>query len=62
MPWQTAPGVIIIIGAFTVSGLAIPAIHKLVKGEKRVIGRDDFDFLMAKRDKRIVADRKAAAS
>ena len=49
MPWQTAPGVVIIVAAFSVSGMAIPLIHKLIKGEKRVIGRDDFDFLMAKR-------------
>ena len=33
-------------------------IHKLIKGEKRVIGRDDFDFLMAKRDKRLAAEKK----
>ena len=55
MPWQTAPGVVIIVAAFSVSGMAIPLIHKLIKGEKRVIGRDDFDFLMAKRDKRAVS-------
>jgi hypothetical protein len=41
-----------------VSGMAIPLIHKLIKGEKRVIGRDDFDFLMAKRDKRLAAEKK----
>ena len=58
MPWQTAPGVVIIVAAFSVSGMAIPLIHKLIKGEKRVIGRDDFDFLMAKRDKRIAAEKK----
>ena len=56
MPWQTAPGVVIIVAAFSVSGMAIPLIHKLIKGEKRVIGRDDFDFLMAKRDKRLAAE------
>ena len=58
MPWQTAPGVVIIVAAFSVSGMAIPLIHKLIKGEKRVIGRDDFDFLMAKRDKRLAAETK----
>ena len=58
MPWQTAPGVVIIVAAFLVSGMAIPLIHKLIKGEKRVIGRDDFDFLMAKRDKRLAAEKK----
>ena len=58
MPWQTAPGVVIIVAAFSVSGMAIPLIHKLIKGEKRVIGRDDFDFLMAKRDKRLAAEKK----
>ena len=59
MPWQTAPGVLIIIGAFSLSGLAIPPLHRLIKGEERVIGRDDFDFLMAKRDKRIAAESAA---
>ena len=57
MPWQTAPGVIIIIGAFSLTGALIPPIHRLFKGEKRVIGRDDFDFLMAKRDKRLAAEK-----
>ena len=60
MPWQTAPGVVIIVAAFSVSGMAIPLIHKLIKGEKRVIGRDDFDFLMAKRDKRLAAEKEGA--
>jgi hypothetical protein len=59
MPWQTAPGVIIIVAAFSLSGACIPLFHKLIKGEKRVIGRDDFDFNMAKRDKRLAAEKAA---
>eukprot|EP00629_Pelagomonadales_sp_RCC1024_P013358 CAMPEP_0119287520 /NCGR_PEP_ID=MMETSP1329-20130426/35727_1 /TAXON_ID=114041 /ORGANISM="Genus nov. species nov., Strain RCC1024" /LENGTH=55 /DNA_ID=CAMNT_0007288279 /DNA_START=227 /DNA_END=391 /DNA_ORIENTATION=+ len=55
MPWQTAPGVIIIIAAFSLTGSLIPPIHWLFKGEKRQIGRDDFDFMLAKRDKRLAA-------
>ena len=62
MPWQTLPGVLIIIGAFSLSGALIPPIHRLFKGEERVIGRDDFDFLMAKRDKRIASESAAAAT
>lgn len=58
MPWQTAPGVIIIIGAFTVAGALIPVVHYLVKGKPRVTGRDDFDFLMEKRDERLKAEGK----
>ena len=49
MPWQTAPGVII-VAAFSVSGMAIPLIHKLIKGEARDRARR-LRFLMAKRDK-----------
>ena len=56
MPWQTAPGVLIIIAAHSISGLAVPPIHRLFKGEDRVIGRDDFDFMMARRDKRIASE------
>ena len=63
MPWQTAPGVIIIIAAFSVSGLLIPPIHQLFKGKKRVIGRDDFDFMMERRDNKLkeLAAKTAAA-
>lgn len=50
MPWQTAPGVVIIIGAFTLTGVTLPVVHWLVKGKKRVVGRDEFDFMMEKRD------------
>ncbi len=60
MPWQTAPGVVIIVAAFSVVGVAIKKNNKLIKGEKRVIGRDDFDFLMAKRDKRLAAEKEGA--
>ena len=55
------PGSVIVgllVAAFSVSGMAIPLIHKLIKGEKRVIGRDDFDFLMAKRDKRLASEKR----
>ena len=33
MPWQTAPGVIIIVAAFSLSGARVPLFHKLIKGE-----------------------------
>ena len=35
MPWQTAPGVVIIIAAFSLTGALIPPIHWLFKGEAR---------------------------
>lgn len=34
MPWQTAPVMIIMVGAFTVSGLLMPAFQRLVNGGK----------------------------
>eukprot|EP00631_Chrysoreinhardia_giraudii_P003438 CAMPEP_0197415560 /NCGR_PEP_ID=MMETSP1170-20131217/2068_1 /TAXON_ID=54406 /ORGANISM="Sarcinochrysis sp, Strain CCMP770" /LENGTH=138 /DNA_ID=CAMNT_0042942375 /DNA_START=65 /DNA_END=480 /DNA_ORIENTATION=- len=58
MPWQTAPGLIIIVGCFTVSGALIPVVHQFFKGKPRVTGRDNWDFLMEKRDDRLKAEGK----
>jgi len=59
MPWQTAPGLVIIIGAFTVAGGLIPVVHWVAKGKPRVTGRDDFDFMMEQRDERLKAEGKS---
>lgn len=56
MPWQTAPGIIVIIACFTFTGGMIPVIHHLVKGKPRRAMRDDFDFLMEKRDERLIKE------
>jgi len=42
MPWQTAPGLIIIAGAFTVAGGLVNGVQHLFYGQKREIGKDDF--------------------
>ena len=34
MPWQTAPVMVIMVGAFTVSGLMMPAFQRLINGGK----------------------------
>ena len=61
MPWQTAPGLFIIIGAFTFIGSALPAVHWLVKGKTRIVGRDDWDFMMEQRDIRLLEAKKKAS-
>jgi len=62
MPWQTAPGVIIVIACFTFIGAALPVAHQVILGKPRQIGRDEFDFAMEKRDERIAAEKKAKAA
>jgi len=60
MPWQTAPGLIIIVGCFAFIGASLPALHVAVKGKPRMVGRDEFDFMMEKRDERIAEEKKLA--
>lgn len=65
MPWQTAPPLIIIAGAFNVAaGLMWGA--QAITGEERSIQQDEWSFAMKNRDKCIAQYedllRKAAKS
>jgi hypothetical protein len=55
MPYQVVPGLAIIAGAFTVSGLGLGAVNRwYARGtQKKLILRDDWDRLMDARDARL---------
>tara|TARA_B110000971_G_C19661795_1_gene342697 strand:- start:34 stop:234 length:201 start_codon:yes stop_codon:yes gene_type:complete len=53
MPWQTAPGLIIIAGAFTVAGGLVQGVHWLFHDKPRQIGRNPFMYQLENRDKEI---------
>eukprot|EP00588_Corethron_pennatum_P030410 CAMPEP_0194313132 /NCGR_PEP_ID=MMETSP0171-20130528/10032_1 /TAXON_ID=218684 /ORGANISM="Corethron pennatum, Strain L29A3" /LENGTH=74 /DNA_ID=CAMNT_0039067959 /DNA_START=57 /DNA_END=281 /DNA_ORIENTATION=- len=57
MPWQTAPGLIIIGGAFCLAGTGLRAVHKLAFGEERKVRMDEWTFELDKRNKRLAAER-----
>jgi hypothetical protein len=59
--WQNAPGLLII--AFAIAGIgALPyGVHRVYYGEARKVGRDRWDFEMAKRDFRLTETKKYKA-
>jgi hypothetical protein len=60
MPWQMAPPLIVICGAFTVSGLLLNATDRIAYGRNRRVRIDEFVHDMDRRDKAIDASRKDA--
>eukprot|EP00558_Chaetoceros_sp_UNC1202_P003594 CAMPEP_0197249800 /NCGR_PEP_ID=MMETSP1429-20130617/49392_1 /TAXON_ID=49237 /ORGANISM="Chaetoceros sp., Strain UNC1202" /LENGTH=67 /DNA_ID=CAMNT_0042711451 /DNA_START=118 /DNA_END=321 /DNA_ORIENTATION=+ len=66
MPWQTAPGLIIIGAAFNVAAGLMWGAQRLGFGEDKQIFQDEFKFAMHNRDSKIKEYkelmRKAAAS
>jgi hypothetical protein len=58
---QSAPGLIIIVGAFTVAGLGVQGIHWAANGgKKRPIRRDNWTWNIEKRDEAREAKAKQA--
>jgi hypothetical protein len=60
MPWQSAPPLIIIGGAFAATGFLLRGVDWMVDGQHRRVQIDEFDFNMDKRDKFLVAQKAAA--
>mmetsp|Transcript_26272 Transcript_26272/g.25111 ORF Transcript_26272/g.25111 Transcript_26272/m.25111 type:complete len:85 (+) Transcript_26272:103-357(+) len=50
MPWQTAPALIIIGGAFMATGVLLPLIDNIAYGRNRRVGIDEFIFNLDARD------------
>jgi hypothetical protein len=57
MSWQTVPGMVIIVCAVAGIGFLPYGVHRLFVGERKV-GLDNWDFLMDKRDQRLIQDRE----
>lgn len=60
MPWQMAPPLIIIGGAFAATGFLLHGVDWLASGQHRRVQIDEFDFNMDKRDKWLGDQKKAA--
>eukprot|EP00562_Extubocellulus_spinifer_P034581 CAMPEP_0178683588 /NCGR_PEP_ID=MMETSP0699-20121125/2387_1 /TAXON_ID=265572 /ORGANISM="Extubocellulus spinifer, Strain CCMP396" /LENGTH=65 /DNA_ID=CAMNT_0020328199 /DNA_START=30 /DNA_END=227 /DNA_ORIENTATION=+ len=53
MPWQSAPSLLIIIGAFNVAAGAVWGIQRIAYGKDREILRDQWKWALENRDLRI---------
>jgi len=53
MPWQTAPPLIIIAGAFNVAAGLMYGAQRLGFGEDKAICQDEWKFAMGNRDKAV---------
>jgi len=53
MPWQTAPSLIIIGGAFNVAAGLMWGAQRLGFGEDKAICQDEWKFAMGNRDKAV---------
>jgi len=58
MPWQSAPPLIIIGGAFCLTGLLLNGVDRLTTGKNRRVQIDEFVFNLDKRDKYLAAQQK----
>ncbi|KAJ1429298.1 hypothetical protein B484DRAFT_419170 [Ochromonadaceae sp. CCMP2298] len=61
MPWQTAPALIVICGAFTATGLLLRLTDYVAYGKHRRVQIDEFDWQMDRRDEKIKAINLANA-
>ena len=61
MPWQSAPPLIIIGGAFAATGILLKGVDTLAYGQHRRVQIDEFDFNMDKRDKYLEEQKKTIA-
>ena len=55
---QSVPPLIIITGAVALMGAIVGGLHKVRTGEERRLGRDQWDFDVGLRDKRIKKQEK----
>jgi hypothetical protein len=66
MPYQVLPPLVVISTMFALTGGILSGVHYLAYGEKRKVGRDEFDYAMERRDMglraRMAADAAAAAA
>ena len=50
MPWQMAPGLLVITGAFSATGFLLRGVDNLAYGRNRRVQINEFEFNMDKRD------------
>mmetsp|Transcript_3381 Transcript_3381/g.6777 ORF Transcript_3381/g.6777 Transcript_3381/m.6777 type:complete len:90 (+) Transcript_3381:25-294(+) len=53
MPWQSAPGFMIICGAFTLTGVGLSAVDRLETGRNRRVQTGQYELVLDNRDKAI---------
>eukprot|EP00593_Proboscia_inermis_P010783 CAMPEP_0171323316 /NCGR_PEP_ID=MMETSP0816-20121228/115499_1 /TAXON_ID=420281 /ORGANISM="Proboscia inermis, Strain CCAP1064/1" /LENGTH=67 /DNA_ID=CAMNT_0011821995 /DNA_START=19 /DNA_END=222 /DNA_ORIENTATION=- len=58
MPWQAAPPLVIIAGAFSAAGGLFQLVQLGFYGKDRSIGHDQWSFSMEKRDIQVMKYRK----
>eukprot|EP00581_Thalassiosira_minuscula_P018397 CAMPEP_0183724142 /NCGR_PEP_ID=MMETSP0737-20130205/17439_1 /TAXON_ID=385413 /ORGANISM="Thalassiosira miniscula, Strain CCMP1093" /LENGTH=63 /DNA_ID=CAMNT_0025954645 /DNA_START=72 /DNA_END=263 /DNA_ORIENTATION=- len=58
MPWQAAPSLLIIVGAFNVAAGLVWSVDRLQHGKRgRTIGHNQWTWAMERRDDKIAAYR-----
>ena len=50
MPWQMAPGLLVITGAFSATGFLLRGVDNLAYGRNRRVQINEWEFNMDKRD------------
>ena len=55
MPWQSAPALVIISGAFTVTGGLLMGIQYAAYGKPKFVRQDNFDYMLTQRDEVLAA-------
>ena len=54
MPWQSVPALVIISGAFSITGGLLMGIQYAAYGKPKFVRQDNFDFLLTQRDQQIL--------